>query len=232
MEFTDKSKITFTVPRRALGKDLSGETFVMCSTSNPEKTSGSVEVSSVDMDTMRLTWWVDKAFLLEDGTAEDFELRCSSMNRSSSVLWKTTNPEQLEGVEDALNQCSVYTKAAAISEEKTNEYSQGVYTALEKMLEAVRHPPIPNDTGTWNVWNSETGQYEKSDIPLPSGGGNSGTMQFIEKDQFPAQGDVSKLYIDQTANKIYRWDDGTKQYVIVGSDYLQIKQINGGNANG
>ena len=34
------------------------------------------------------------------------------------------------------------------------------------------HPPIPGSEGFWEIWNTETDQYEKSDLPLPSGSGD------------------------------------------------------------
>lgn len=56
--------------------------------------------------------------------------------------------------------------------------------------------------------------------------------QFAQVDDFPEEGKIAMLYVDQSENKAYRWDEKTNQYVVVGSDYLQIKEINGGNANG
>lgn len=47
---------------------------------------------------------------------------------------------------------------------------------------------------------------------------------------FPTQGDSKILYIDETANKTYRWDDTQLKYFVVGSDYNDIEVINGGGA--
>lgn len=33
------------------------------------------------------------------------------------------------------------------------------------------HPPIPGSEGFWLLWNTETDEYEASDLPLPEGGG-------------------------------------------------------------
>lgn len=56
--------------------------------------------------------------------------------------------------------------------------------------------------------------------------------QFDSFSEFPKEGNTTSLYVDREHNKIHRFDAATKQYVVVGSDYLQIKQIDGGNANG
>lgn len=50
--------------------------------------------------------------------------------------------------------------------------------------------------------------------------------------EFPSIGDPKILYIDAAANKSYRWDDDNLKYFVVGSDYEQIKIIDGGNAHG
>ena len=42
---------------------------------------------------------------------------------------------------------------------------------------------------------------------------------------FPAPGESNCLYIDTGSNKVYRWDDGTQEYVVVGSDYMEITKI-------
>lgn len=49
---------------------------------------------------------------------------------------------------------------------------------------------------------------------------------------FPAIGKSNVLYIDTQANKCYRWDDIGLKYFVVGSDYNDIKVINGGNSSG
>ena len=37
-------------------------------------------------------------------------------------------------------------------------------------------------------------------------------------------------YVDVKENETYRWDEETRQYVCIGTDYRAIKIINGGNA--
>lgn len=44
------------------------------------------------------------------------------------------------------------------------EFSQ----AEARLRDIAAHPPIP-DNGVWQLWNSDTGAYEDSELPLPSG---------------------------------------------------------------
>lgn len=44
---------------------------------------------------------------------------------------------------------------------------------------------------------------------------------------FPSVGKENILYIDMTENKTYRWDDANLRYYCIGSDYEDIKIING-----
>lgn len=46
------------------------------------------------------------------------------------------------------------------------EFSQ----AEARLRDIAAHPPIPGD-GVWQLWNSDTGAYEDSELPLPSAGG-------------------------------------------------------------
>lgn len=48
--------------------------------------------------------------------------------------------------------------------------------------------------------------------------------------EFPSVGNELCLYIAENENKLYRWDDTTIKYYCVGSDYNDIKIINGGGA--
>lgn len=50
--------------------------------------------------------------------------------------------------------------------------------------------------------------------------------------EFPNLGQVGVLYTDTGNNRIYRWDAGDLKYYCVGSDWNQIKCIDGGDANG
>lgn len=57
-------------------------------------------------------------------------------------------------------------------------------------------------------------------------------QQYTTRYAFPNRGDKAVVYMDTTENKAYRWDENTGTYICIGSDYKQIKIINGGNANG
>lgn len=57
-------------------------------------------------------------------------------------------------------------------------------------------------------------------------------QQYQSKYAFPNRGDPSIIYIDVKDNFSYRWDEETGQYICIGTDYRQIKIINGGTANG
>lgn len=54
---------------------------------------------------------------------------------------------------------------------------------------------------------------------------NGGTIN-----DFPPVGNELCLYIAKDENKLYRWDDTAIKYYCVGSDYNDIKIINGGGA--
>ena len=47
---------------------------------------------------------------------------------------------------------------------------------LAKVIDLNNHPPIPGDNGYWLLWDTDSGVYVESDLPLPevSGGGGSG----------------------------------------------------------
>ena len=55
--------------------------------------------------------------------------------------------------------------------------------------------------------------------------------QYGSKLEFPNIGSSNLLYVDVTENKTYRWDGDMLAYICVGSDYNDIKVINGGKAN-
>lgn len=55
--------------------------------------------------------------------------------------------------------------------------------------------------------------------------------QFKTYLEFPSLGTEKTIYMDAAANKAYRWDEVEKKYYVVGSDYGQIKIIDGGNAD-
>ena len=47
---------------------------------------------------------------------------------------------------------------------------------LAKIIDLNNHPPIPGENGYWMLWDTDSGAYVESDLPLPevSGGGGSG----------------------------------------------------------
>ena len=49
---------------------------------------------------------------------------------------------------------------------------------------------------------------------------------------FPNLGKDGVIYVATEENKTYRWDATEMRYYCVGSDYSEIKIIDGGNANG
>ena len=49
---------------------------------------------------------------------------------------------------------------------------------------------------------------------------------------FPNIGEDNVGYIATEENKIYRWDSTETKYYCIGSDYNEIKTLDGGNAHG
>ncbi|MEI3172713.1 MAG: hypothetical protein V8S76_01230 [Lachnospiraceae bacterium] len=45
--------------------------------------------------------------------------------------------------------------------------------------------------------------------------------------RFPTIGSEKTIYIDTTTNKVYRWEDESLKYYVVGSDYEEIEVIDG-----
>lgn len=61
-----------------------------------------------------------------------------------------------------------------------------------------------------------------------------GISSVVTKDyvkEFPNLGNSKNIYIAQKENKVYRWDEANLKYYIIGSDYNDIKVINGGKAS-
>ena len=54
------------------------------------------------------------------------------------------------------------------------------------------------------------------------------TQFFDSLDEFPTIGSADVLYVDIAEDRVYRWDGDNLKYICVGSDYEQIKFINGG----
>ena len=57
------------------------------------------------------------------------------------------------------------------------------------------------------------------------------THQYPSKHEFPNKGNPAIWYVDISENKTYRWSEAKLIYQCIGSDYKQIKVINGGTAN-
>ena len=49
--------------------------------------------------------------------------------------------------------------------------------------------------------------------------------------EFPGIGKEKILYIDLSTDTLYRWDDINVKYYCIGSDYNNIKVINGGDSS-
>lgn len=60
---------------------------------------------------------------------------------------------------------------------------------LAKVIDLNNHPPIPGDNGYWMLWDTDSGAYVESKLPLPSGGGGA-VMTTAE----PAEDDIPKVY--------------------------------------
>ena len=74
------------------------------------------------------------------------------------------------------------------------------------------------------TYDSKLKEYIKQEI------GDAFVEHIVQENSFldfPVIGQNSAVYIDKTAGKIYRWDSSALKYYIVGSDYEQIKIING-----
>lgn len=56
--------------------------------------------------------------------------------------------------------------------------------------------------------------------------------QYDSKYEFPNVGDSHILYVDQSENKVYRWDNSALKYFCVGADYNDVDIIYGGDAEG
>ena len=59
------------------------------------------------------------------------------------------------------------------------------FSDYEKRLEELNdHPPMPGDNGFWLIWNTDTHEYEESDVPLPSG---TGSVSYTHLDVYKRQ---------------------------------------------
>lgn len=62
--------------------------------------------------------------------------------------------------------------------------------------------------------------------------GDSGAESYASKSDFPAVGDVNKIYIARDENAVYRFNEDDLYYYCIGRDYKEIEFINGGVENG
>ena len=74
----------------------------------------------------------------------------------------------------------VPTNVVALQLEKSNTlWEQGAPEPqpswLAKVIDLNNHPPVPGNNGYWMLWDTDSGAYVESDLPLPevSGGGGS-----------------------------------------------------------
>lgn len=100
---------------------------------------------------------------------------------------------------------------------------------------------LPSDSSRTNLLAPVTGfyfcldtsvlwRYEEDWIQITS----QPAEHIIQTDSvldFPSVGNEKVLYIDKKANKTYRWDDSDLKYYVIGSDYNDIKIINGGSSS-
>lgn len=54
------------------------------------------------------------------------------------------------------------------------------YQIEQNITEINNHPPYPDISGFWMIWNPQTHKYELSDIPVPTEGGGDKTYVFIQ----------------------------------------------------
>lgn len=68
-------------------------------------------------------------------------------------------------------------------------------------------------------------------VEIYTGGGSGGVMTVSSIAALPNLGDRNIAYIVENENKVYRWDSTNAKYYVVGSDYNEIKLIDGGSAD-
>ena len=57
---------------------------------------------------------------------------------------------------------------------------------LAKVIDLNNHPPVPGDNGYWLLWDTDSGAYVESELPLPevSSGGSGGSWSQISEKPF------------------------------------------------
>lgn len=74
----------------------------------------------------------------------------------------------------------------------------------QRMDEINNHPPVPDASGYWKIWNADKGEYEISDIPS-----SGGTVSFIAGDGLDIQDNKISIKTDKKSisvnedNEIY-----------------------------
>ena len=77
---------------------------------------------------------------------------------------------------------------------------------LSKIIDLNNHPPIPGDNGYWMLWDTDSGAYVESDLPLPevsSGGGSWSKISGKPFDTIDGNTLVNRsgtLYVNTTDN--------------------------------
>ena len=77
---------------------------------------------------------------------------------------------------------------------------------LAKVIDLNNHPPIPGDNGYWLLWDTDSGAYVESDLPLPevsSGGGSWSQISGKPFDAIDGNTLVNRsgtLYVNTTDN--------------------------------
>lgn len=69
------------------------------------------------------------------------------------------------------NVIKVYIPASLSGDAEWPEVPSEFTQIEQNIIDLNNNPPRPGTDGNWEIYNPETGQYEPSDIPLPSGGG-------------------------------------------------------------
>lgn len=82
---------------------------------------------------------------------------------------------QLRGTQGSVvrhtNLINVYVGKSMSGDAKWPEVPSEFSQAENNIRDMNEHPPTPGPNGTWMIWSTSTGQYEESEIPLPSSGG-------------------------------------------------------------
>ena len=93
---------------------------------------------------------------------------------------------------------------------------------------------LNNNNCGCNIPNSSSGNNDTNvcfgAVEIYTGTSSGGTVTVKNIAALPNIGDRNVAYIVEEENKIYRWDSVKAKYFVVGSDYNEIKLIDGGNS--